>query len=246
MWGCGAAVLPDDLFASERIDLVRMDPFAVKRYPRWHPVRLAFKSLAVTNEWEARRGFARYVLPEKPWDDLPPLPEIDWAGTSVTPLQMRHLLRALAMTDSQVGTVVVEVGCFRGETTRCLAGATSRTVIAVDPFQGYGGADADFAHFRRNVAGLDNVLHEPKTSGEAAANWKHGPASMIFIDAVHDYVNTSFDINAWLPKLAPGGLLALHDIDQAAYAGTRRAAFELLGRLELLAHPDNLALYIAR
>ncbi len=150
------------------------------------------------------------------------------------------------MTDSQIGTVVVEVGCFRGETTRCLAGATSRTVVAVDPYQGYGGASADFAHFRRNVAGLANVVHEPKTSGEAARTWKHGPASMIFIDAVDDYVNTSFDINAWLPKLAPDGVLAQHDIDQAVYAGTRRAAFELRGRLELLAHADNLALYVAR
>ena len=225
---------------------MRMDPFAVKRYPRWHPVRLAFKSLAVTNEWEARRGFARYALPEKPWEDLPALPQVDWRATSVTPLQMRHLLRAVAMTDSHAGTVVVEVGCFRGETTRCLAGATSRPFIAVDPYQGYGGAEADFAQFRRTVAGLDNVVHESKTSGEAARSWTYGPASLIFIDAVHDYVNTSFDINAWLPKLVPGGLLALHDIDQAVYAGTRRAAFELLGRLELLAHPENLALYGAR
>ncbi len=225
---------------------MRIDPFAVKRYPRWHPVRLAFKSLAATNELEARWRYDRYALPAKLWDDLPAQLEVDWGETSVTPLQMQHLLRALAMTDSLVGTVVVEVGCFRGETTRCLARATTRTLIAVDPFQGYGGAADDFAQFRRKVRPLDNVVHESKTSGEAARNWSHGPAGLIFIDAVHDYVNTSFDVNTWLPKLAPGGILALHDTDQADYAGTRRAAFELLGRLELLAHPDNLALFIAR
>jgi predicted O-methyltransferase YrrM len=231
---------------AERILVVRIDPFAVKRYPRWHPVRLAFKSLAVTNEWEARRRFDRYALPKKLWDDLPGLPRVNWSATSVTPLQMRHLLRAVAITDSLAGTVVVEVGCFRGETTSCLAGATTRPVIAVDPYQGYGGAEADFARFRQKIEGLENVVHEPRTSGDAARTWAHGPAGLIFIDAVHDYVNTSFDINAWLPKLAPGGILALHDIDQADYAGTRRAAFELLGRLELVAHPDNLALYSAR
>jgi predicted O-methyltransferase YrrM len=227
---------------------VRVDPFAVKRYPRWHPLRLAHKSLAVTSEWEARRRYARYALPELQWDPLPPVPEADWEATSVTPPQMRHLLRAVAATESLAGTVIVEVGCFRGVTTRCLAGATSRTVVAVDPYEGYGGADADLSCFRQRIAGLDNVIHEAKTSGNAAGDWTHGPASFVFIDAVHDYVNTSFDIKAWTPKLVRGGILALHDIDQAAFAGTRRAAFELLGdyRLELLAHPDNLAMFRAR
>jgi predicted O-methyltransferase YrrM len=227
---------------------VHVDPFAVKRYPRWHPLRLAHKSLAVTREWEARRRYAQYALPEILWDPLPAVPEADWEATSVTPLQMRHLLGAVAATESLSGTVIVEVGCFRGVTTRCLAGATHRTVVAIDPYEGYGGADADERCFRQRVAGLDNVVHEAKTSGNAAGDWTHGPASFVFIDAVHDYVNTSFDIKSWAPKLVRGGILALHDIDQAAFAGTRRAAFELLGdrRLELLAHPDNLAIFRAR
>ncbi len=227
---------------------MRVDPFAVKRYPRWHPLRLAHKSLAVTSEWGARRRYARYALPEILWDPLPAVPEADWEATSVTPLQMSHLLRAVAATESLSGTVIVEVGSFRGVTTRCLAVSTSRLVIAVDPYAGYGGADDDQNGFRRRISGLDNVIHEAKTSGNAARDWTHGPVSFIFIDAVHDYVNTSFDIKAWMPKLVRGGILALHDIDQATFAGTRRAAFELLDdyRLELLAHPDNLAIFRAR
>src|SRR5262249_31006403 len=131
---------------------------------------------------------------------------------------------------------------FRGETTRCLARATKRTVVAVDPFRGYGGAEDDFLRFQHRTADLPNLFHEPKTSGEAARNWVHGPASLIFIDAVHDYANTAFDIEVWTPLLTPGGILALHDTDQACFAGTRRAAFEALGRCELLAHPENLTL----
>jgi len=226
--------------------VVRIDPFAVKRFPKWHPVRLAFKSLAVTNEWGARQRYDRYALPEKVWDELPALPSVNWSATSVTPLQMRHLLRAVGMTESLAGTVVVEIGCFRGETTRCLAAATARTVIAVDPYHGYGGALADLAQFRSTIARLNNVVHEPKASGDASRSWAHGAAGLVFIDAVHDYVNTSFDVSAWLPKVVPGGILALHDVDQEVYAGTRRAAFELLGRLELVAHPDNLALFVVR
>jgi hypothetical protein len=68
----------------------------------------------------------------------------------------------------------------------------------------------------------------------------------VFINAVHDYVNTSFDIEAWLPKLVPGGILALHDTDQAMFAGTRRAAYEPLNRLELIAHPPNLAIFMTK
>ncbi|MEO6809196.1 MAG: class I SAM-dependent methyltransferase [Isosphaeraceae bacterium] len=220
------------------------DPFAVKRYARWHPRRLTHKSLAMTREWHARRRFDQYALPRVLLPDLPPVPEADWSATSVTPVQMQHLLHALKLTESQVGTVVVEVGCYRGETTKCLAQATNRTVVAVDPYIGYGGAEAEFVRFQENTAGLSNVVHERTTSGAAARGWQHGPASLIFIDAVHDYANTAFDIETWSAHLAPGGILALHDTDQLCFAGTRRAAFEALGRSTLLAHPENLTLLI--
>jgi hypothetical protein len=219
------------------------DPFAVKRLPKWHPRRLAFKSRAISDEWEARRRFGRYALPEKV---LAGLPEVAWENTSVTLLQMRHLLHALAMTEHLAGTVVVEVGAYRRETTRCLARATSRTIVAVDPFIGYGGAESEYRQFQTRIAGLGNVVHERKTSGEAAQAWAHGPVSLMFTDAVHDYVNTSFDIETWSRMLVPGGVLALHDTDHEGFPGTRRTAFEALGRFDLLAHPPNLTLLAAR
>jgi predicted O-methyltransferase YrrM len=229
------------------------DPFAIKHLPKWHPKRLAFKSHTLRIEWESRRRYDRYALPVKVLADLPALPDdIAWQNTSVTPLQMQHLLHALAMTETQAaplaGTVVVEVGSFRGETTRCLARGTSATIVAVDPYGGYGGAEAEYAHFRGRTAGLENVVLERTTSGAAARRWRHGPAGLLFIDAVHDYVNTSFDIATWSPLLVPGGILALHDTDQEVFAGTRRAAFEahVGARFELLAHPSNLTLFVAR
>jgi hypothetical protein len=228
---------------------MRTDPFAIKRLPKWHPRRLAFKSHTMRIEWEARRRYDRYALPERVLADLPVLAaDIDWRNTSVTPLQMQHLLHALALTEAFAGTVAVEVGSFRGETTRCLAQTTPRPVVAVDPYSGYGGAEAEREQFSRRVAGLDNVVLEATTSGEAARQWRHGPVSFLFIDAVHDYVNTAFDIAVWSPLLVPGGILALHDTDQEAFAGTRRAAFEAhrQDRFELLAHPSNLTLFVVR
>jgi hypothetical protein len=225
------------------------DPFVIKRLPKWHPRRLAFKTHTMKIERDARRRYERYALTEKVLADLPLLDhEIAWQNTSVTPLQMQHLLHALGLTERFADTVVVEVGSFRGETTRCLARATARTIVAVDPYSGYGGAEAELDVFRERASGLKNVVLKRATSGVAARGWRHGPVSLLFIDAVHDYVNTSFDIATWSPLLVPGAILALHDTDQEIFAGTRRAAFEAHGdgRFELLAHPANLTLLLTR
>src|SRR5947207_1170706 len=75
----------------------------------------------------------------------------------------------------------------------------------------------------------------------ARADWSFGrTVSLVFIDAVHDYVNTRFDIGAWLPLVVAGGIIALHDVDQIQFAGTRRAAAELASGYPLFAHVDNL------
>ena len=67
--------------------------------------------------------------------------------------------------------------------------------------------------------------------------------SLIFIDALHDYVNTAFDIEAWSSLLVEGGMLACHDTDQQCFAGTRKAVFEASSQFSLFAHPDNLTIF---
>jgi hypothetical protein len=46
-----------------------------------------------------------------------------------------------------------------------------------------------------------------------------------------------------LPLVVSGGIIALHDVDQQGFAGTRRAAAELLGAYPLFAHVDNLVAF---
>jgi predicted O-methyltransferase YrrM len=223
---------------------MKTDPFVIKQYPKWHPIRLAFTAKARLIEREARENFHKYALPEKNISTLPPSPNADWSNTAVTPAQMQHLLYALSMTEHLTDAVIVEVGCFRGITTQYLARATSRKLIAVDPFIGYGGSEEDYQHFKNNIAGLSNVVHERKTSGEAARTWQYGPVSLIFIDALHDYANTAFDIEAWSALTIKGAVLAMHDTDRVEFAGTRKAVFEAYKKtgLNVLAHPDNLTL----
>ncbi|MDJ0674823.1 MAG: class I SAM-dependent methyltransferase [Calothrix sp. MO_167.B42] len=220
------------------------DPFSIKRYSKLHPIRLAFNARARLIEQEAKWNFKNYALSEKIIPNLPHVPHVDWSNTAVTPLQMQNLLYALSITEHLNDTVIVEVGCYRGATTKCLASATSRKIIAVDPFIGYGGSDKDYEFFSNNISGLSNVVHERKTSGEAIKNWNYGSVSLIFIDALHDYVNTAFDIEAWSRVTTKGAVLAMHDTDQICFAGTRKAVYDAYKsmELELLAHPNNLTL----
>lgn len=220
------------------------DPFAIKKFPKYHPKRLVFTAKARYREIESKLNFDKYALPYKELSNLPILPPtIKWKNTDVTPLQMQHLVKAVSDTDKMTDSVIVEVGCYRGVTTSIMANSTCRKVIAVDPYIGYGGSDEDFSIFCQNTKHLSNVVHERVTSGEAFRHWHHGPVSLVFIDAVHDYVNTIFDIASWSSLLVPGGILAAHDVDLRRFAGTRRAAFEFSHFNTLIGHPENLAIF---
>ena len=222
---------------------MKTDPFFLKKYPKWYPQRLLFTAQARLIEKEAQWNFDRYALPPKINSNLPETPTIDYQNTAVTPIQMQHLLEAVSATEHLTDTVIVEVGCFRGVTTQALAKATSRQVIAVDPYIGYSGFEEDYAQFKKNTEFLPNVSHERKASGDAVKSWSYPPVSLVFIDAVHDYVNTSFDIEAWSSLLVKGGMLACHDTDQRYFAGTRKAVFEVSSKFSLFAHPDNLTIF---
>jgi predicted O-methyltransferase YrrM len=157
----------------------------------------------------------------------------------VTENQMAHLLAAVK--DTEEGAIA-EIGSYRGETTRCLAQATNRAVFAVDPYIGYGGAEEEYGRFKLRIAGLRNVTHLKMTSGEAARAWNRGPISLVFIDAVHDYVNARYDISVWSDLVVTGGIIALHDTDDPRFPGSRRAAFEAAKRFHIWAHPPGMVL----
>jgi len=220
---------------------MKTDEFAIKRYPKWFPNRLAFTLQARLIEKEAALNFKKYALAEKLLPNFPALVDLDYTNAAVTPVQAQHLMAALSATEHLQNTVVVEVGCYRGATTQALR-ATSRKVIAVDPYIGYGGFEEDYRCFVQNTANLSNVIHERKASGKAVKTWQHPPVSFVFIDAVHDYVNTAFDIQAWSSLLVEGGMIACHDTDQQSFAGTRKAVFEASSVFSIFTHPDNLVI----
>jgi predicted O-methyltransferase YrrM len=66
----------------------------------------------------------------------------------------------------------------------------------------------------------------------AAREFEDGTFDFVFIDAEHTYEGVRGDIQAWLPKLRPGGLLSGHDYCKA-FPGVRRAVDELNRRVDL-------------
>jgi len=226
---------------------MKRDPFDLKKFPRWHPKRLFPTLQARLDDRFARWRYPHHALPLKLLEDLPSLPaEPDWNNTALRVMDMQYLLYvSWRCREDGIPGAFVEVGCYRGVTTRFLAEtAHSRSVFAVDPFMGYGGEESDYQIFLQNVGDLDNVHHLRMTSGDAFRRWDYGPLAFVFVDSLHNYANTNFDVAAWGSLLVHGGFLAAHDTDNPGFAGTRRAVFEaaMQEEYELYAHPSNLTI----
>ena len=143
-------------------------------------------------------------------------------------------LYALTLETAPVGPAL-EIGSYCGKSTVYLAAAAARAdglVYAVDHHQGseehqpgeeyhdpalYRAEDGvmdSFAEFRRTLrrAGLEGyVVPIVAPSGRAARYW-HTPLGLVFIDGGHSEEAAHTDYRAWAPWVAPGGVLAIHDI----------------------------------
>ena len=137
-----------------------------------------------------------------------------------------HELRWLAERAKACdGGNIVEIGAWKGRSTRAMADNTTATIHAVDTWSGtpedphmreLAGKPEDWLieQFRTNI-GAEHLatLHVRVCRGSSLDHARSaiGLFNMIFIDAAHDYQAVKDDILAWRPLLAPGGLLCGHD-----------------------------------
>lgn len=217
-----------------------IDPFTFKSISKANPLRIVFVLRARCEELISRLRFEKYALPTLNGPSPSAVENYDTYDTAVEPEQMALLTSCLEATET-LRAPVVEIGAYRGVTTRYLASRTPRPYFAVDPYIGYGGADADMAIMEARTRDLLNVKHLKMTSGQAASDPSLKQVSFVFIDAVHDYVNALFDGMTWARKLEPMGLIAFHDTDSSDFPGVQRAVSKLIGlkepaRLSLFAH----------
>src|SRR5260370_4457258 len=145
--------------------------------------------------------------------------------------------------------VMAEVGCYRGEATRIFLRKAAH-LTAVDPWKDYvennpGGGAGPMPHMADEEREFDAVVadhpdHVTKrkgTSVDVAASVPDASLDLVYLDGNHEYDEISADVQAWVPKVKPGGLIAGHDYDMQR-SGVIRAVLELLGEPDAV-FPDT-------
>jgi methyltransferase family protein len=136
------------------------------------------------------------------------------------------------------GGVVVELGSWHGRSTTAITlGALTKTknIFAVDQWLGAAGLEDIFPDKGRGalwtfVTNMYQTGYVPdiiySDSAKAAERFQHNTVDFLFIDADHKYESVKADINAWMPKMKKGSLMAGDDI---AIPGVANAVLDLLG-----------------
>ena len=132
-------------------------------------------------------------------------------------------------SESNVGDIV-EIGSWMGKSACIFAGACidqapNTRVFCVDPFTMLGSpsqeayhkritkGDGTFYQFAHNagVLGFYKQIVPLATTSDLALPAIPDGCRLAFVDARHDYEGVSTDTKLIIPKIKPGGLLALHD-----------------------------------
>lgn len=148
----------------------------------------------------------------------------------------------------QPNPVGAEIGVFAADLSKRLLSNPDITLYMVDSWSGdgkdYVGDSGDwhakltqkkqdqyYEKSKRRVEKFGDrarIIRKPST--EAAKDIKDSSLDFIFIDADHSYDGCRADIDAWWPKVRPGGLFGGHDYENSDYQkfGVSRAVNEFV------------------
>lgn len=210
--------------------------------------KLGCKSMWVTREVAVNHFGITNFPNTKAWgvmrtDAFPPTPpDIKAAADAAEKVSGYMAWEELAYlaTKAKDAKCIVELGSWKGRSTKAMAMASKGKVYAVDSWRGSGGGDEtgteaetrgrdtikgefydNVAIPHKNVVVVD-VQHE-----FAGSALKHvtGEVDYAFIDGDHAYEHVKRDILTCLDLMAPGGLLSGHDLDRPE---VQKAVGELL------------------
>lgn len=166
-----------------------------------------------------------------------------WGGVANGPGDVTPGLIQLCRDWITPNALMVEVGCCRGVSTRVFA-CFAYFVWAVDPWthasQGAGYTDvppkmllAAEAEFHRETAAYKNIRAVRDFSLHAAEHFPPASLDAVYLDGEHETGPFCRDVEAWLPKLKPTGLLMGHDFDKVG------GNWERLGLPDAAVYPET-------
>jgi len=143
------------------------------------------------------------------------------------------------------GGTFVELGCYKGKSTSFIGVEIHKrkrdiNFFAIDSFQGatnstdaneikaYEGISEIEESYTYNVSLIGNKIKTiVSLTDEASQYFEDKSVDVIFIDAGHSYEAVKADIEAWLPKMKPNGIISGHDY--MAWIGVNKAVQEKFG-----------------
>jgi MMP 1-O-methyltransferase len=129
---------------------------------------------------------------------------------------------------------IVEIGSFQGKSTTFLAAGSDAggrvPVYAIDPHIDSANSTSRYPSFARQMerVGLTHIVRPIVCTSASAAPRVSEPVELLFIDGAHGLSSVEEDWDLWVPKVIPGGYVALHDT--LLFAGPRIVAEERLLR----------------
>lgn len=159
-------------------------------------------------------------------------------------LRAEAILSRLEGIETPLG---VEVGVFKGDLSKRLLAREGMHLYMVDSWKGHDPeseyAKTDF-HGQLSQADQDRFCEYTKDVTRFAGNrgcvLRHGSIEaselfademfdFVFLDADHTYEGIKADIQAWMPKVKPGGILSGHDYDNIDFPawGVKQAVDEI-------------------
>ena len=158
-----------------------------------------------------------------------------------------HPLYDRAVATAPRNSLLIEIGVFHGKSLTYLAHQAKAAdkglvVVGVD----WGRGSEEHGHHAAtlpagNLAGVqlrnlltagiaDDTVLLIAPSALAARIIPDQSAWMVFLDGDHSEMGVLADIEAWRPKVMPGGMMAGHDY--FAFPGVRNAVHHVFGRLD--------------
>jgi hypothetical protein len=135
---------------------------------------------------------------------------------------------------------IVEVGCWKGRSTKELLESCNGNVYAVDSWKGspndmtnvMAGMDLGVeAAFKKNVGHYSNLKILKGSSVDMAKTFNGNKVDMVYIDAGHTYEEVKSDIETWLPKC--NKFIVGHDY-QEDFPGVKQAVDEIFGEVNTI------------